>query len=192
MGCCAPIPASPAARFGTASSTSPLYPKPLAGQDYLTGSLTAPAITIRFPAPFELTLGGPVTLATGTTTFTNLPDIPLTDLKVTLAGGSAAAFAATCNPAVGTATSALTTQNGDRSVGVSAPFTVANCPSGSNGSGGSAGAGPGSGGGTPSGGAKAKAGQPTLNAAGSRASATDDRGCASPPPPGAAPPSSPF
>ncbi|MDQ2894844.1 MAG: hypothetical protein M3Y09_04265 [Actinomycetota bacterium] len=152
--------------IGTASSTSPLYPTPLAGQDYLTGSLTAPAITIRFPAPFALTLGGPVTLATGTTTFTNLPDIPLTDLKVTLAGGSAAAFAATCNPAVGTATSALTTQNGDRSAGVSAPFTVANCPPGSNGSGGPGpgSGGPGSGGGTPGGGAKAKAGQPTLSA----------------------------
>lgn len=153
--------------IGTASSTSPLYPRPLTGKDYLTGSLTAPAISIRFPAPFALTLGGPVTLATGTTMFTNLPDIPLTNLRVTLTGGSAAAFAATCNPAVGTATSVLTTQNGDRSTGLSAPFTVANCPPGSDGSGGSGGSrGPGQGGngGSTHRGGKAKAGRPTLSA----------------------------
>lgn len=127
--------------IGSASSTSPLYPKALAGSDYLTGSLTAPAITIRFPPPFALTIRGAVTLATGTTAFTNLPDIPLTDLKVTLSGGPAAAFAATCNPAGGTATSSLVTQNGDRSVTSAAPFTVANCttPAGGSGSGGGGG-----------------------------------------------------
>ena len=37
--------------IGSASSTSPLYPQPLIGEDYLTGSLSAPAITIRFPLP---------------------------------------------------------------------------------------------------------------------------------------------
>ena len=145
--------------IGTASTTSPLYPKPLTGIDYLTGSLVSPAITIRFPAPFALTLNGAVTLASGTTTFTNLPDIPLTDLKVTLAGGPAAAFAATCNPSDGTATSELTTQNGDRSVTAAAPFIVANCtpPSGGGGSG------SGNGGGTHSGGGTNRAGRPTLS-----------------------------
>ena len=145
--------------IGSASSTSPLYPRTLTGSDYLTGSLTAPAITIRFPPPFALTIQGAVALATGTTAFTNLPDIPLTDLKVTLAGGPTAAFAATCNPASGTATSALLTQNGDRSVTSAAPFTVANCttPAGGSGGGGGGGngAGTGSGGGAP--------GRPTLS-----------------------------
>ena len=65
---------------GSASSTSPLYPTPLIGKTYLTGSLTAPAITISFPPPFALTLNGSVDLATNTTTFSGLPDIPLTDL----------------------------------------------------------------------------------------------------------------
>lgn len=102
-----------------------------------------------------------MTLATGTTTFTNLPDIPLTDLRVTLTGGSAAAFAATCNPAVGTATSVLITQNGDRSAGLSATFTVANCPPGSGESGGS---GQGGNGGSTHRAGKAKAGRPTLTA----------------------------
>ena len=95
--------------IGTRNPTSPLYPKPLTGQDYLTGSLTRAGDHDPLPRPVPAHPGWPVTLATGTTTFTNLPDIPLTDLKVTLAGGPAAAFAATCNPAGGTATSALTT-----------------------------------------------------------------------------------
>ena len=66
---------------GSASSTSPLYPTPLIGKAYLTGSLAAPAITISFPPPFALTLNGAVDLATNTTTFSGLPDIPLTDLN---------------------------------------------------------------------------------------------------------------
>ena len=123
--------------------------------------MSAPAITIRFPAPFPLTLTGAVTLATGTTAFTNLPDIPLTALTVTLAGGPAAAFAATCNPASGTAASTLTTQNGDRGATVSAPFTVANCPPGSGGDGTGGGSGSGHGGSTHSGGGRG-AGRPTV------------------------------
>ena len=157
--------------IGTATSVSPLYPKPLTGQDFLTGTLAAPAITIRFPAPFPLTLTGAVTLASGTTTFSNLPDLPLTDLKVTLAGGPAAAFAATCNPTSGTAAAALTTQNGDLGMTTSAPFTVANCPPGSSptGSGptGSGGTGNGSGNGNPGSthnGGGNRAGRPTVGA----------------------------
>jgi hypothetical protein len=113
--------------IGTASSTSPLYPTPLIGKDYLTGSLTAPAITIAFPAPFALTLNGTDDLNTSTTTFSNVPDIPLTDLNVTLAGGPNAVFRATCSPPSGTATSTLTPQSGNRTV-VSSRFTVSGCP----------------------------------------------------------------
>ncbi len=119
-GTCKPI--------GTASSTSPLYPTPLVGKDYLTGSLAAPAITIAFPAPFALTLRGAVDLATGTTTFTGVPDIPLTDLQVALSGGPNAVFLTTCATRSGTATSMLTSQNGDRTAVVSSPFTVSGCP----------------------------------------------------------------
>ncbi|HET9103122.1 MAG TPA: hypothetical protein VFN55_07170 [Solirubrobacteraceae bacterium] len=152
--------------IGTATTVSPFYPKPLTGQDYLTGTLSSPAITIRFPAPFPLALTGAVTLASGTTAFTNLPDIPLTDLKVTLSGGPAAAFAATCNPAGGTATSTLTTQNGDHTVTASAPFTVSNCPPGSGGgsTGGGTGGGAGGGKGTGSHPHRSKPGRPTVGA----------------------------
>jgi hypothetical protein len=121
--------------IGTATATSPLYPVPLTGTDYLTGTLSALKIVIVFPPPFALTLAGAVDVPHNTTTFTGLPDIPLSDLKVTLAGGENAAFAAFCSPASGTASSTLIAQSGARAT-VSAPFTVAGC-SGSQGTTGS-------------------------------------------------------
>jgi hypothetical protein len=124
--------------IGTATATSPLYPAPLTGSDYLTGTLSALKIVIVFPPPFALTLAGAVDVAHNTTTFTGLPDIPLSDLKVTLAGGQNAVFAAFCSPASGTASSTLIAQSGARAV-VSAPFTVAGC----SGSQGTTGSGPG-------------------------------------------------
>jgi hypothetical protein len=125
--------------IGTATATSPLYPVPLTGSDYLTGTLSALKIVIVFPPPFALTLAGAVDVAHNTTTFTGLPDIPLSDLNVTLAGGNNAAFAAFCSPASGTASSTLIAQSGARAT-VSAPFTVAGC----SGSQGTTGSGPGS------------------------------------------------
>ncbi|MGA2011468.1 MAG: hypothetical protein ABSH51_13205 [Solirubrobacteraceae bacterium] len=112
---------------GSASATSPLYPRPLAGAAYLTGSLTAPSITIVFPPPFALTLNGTVDLATNATTFTNVPDIPLTDLNVTLSGGPDAVYESACSPSSGTATATLTSQNGDLTASPSSAFAIANC-----------------------------------------------------------------
>ena len=117
--------------IGSASAGSPLYPKGLTGTAYLTGTFTSPAITIAFPPPFALTLNGAVDLATNTTTFTQLPDIPLTDLRVTLAGGPDAVFATTCNGSNATASARLTDQNADRTVTASAPFSIANYNAGS-------------------------------------------------------------
>ena len=77
---------------GWASASSPLYPHALPGKAYLTGSLLSPSITIVFPAPFALTLSGQVSLAANSTTFTGVPDIPLTALQVTFAGGPDAVF----------------------------------------------------------------------------------------------------
>ncbi len=114
--------------IGTASSTSPLYPTALTGNAYLTGSLTAPQIALVFPPPFPITLSGAVNIASGTTTFTGVPDLPLTDLQVVLAGGPNSVFTPSCNPASGTASASLTSQNGDLNVTAPAPFTVSNCP----------------------------------------------------------------
>jgi hypothetical protein len=130
-GTCKPV--------GSATATSPLYPKALSGEAYLTGTpgaLAAPSITLVFPPPFGLTLSGAVNLSTNSTTFTGVPDIPLSDLRVVLNGGSSGVFASSCTTPSGTATSTLVSQNGDKTVTVPAAFTVSNCtpPAGGGGS----------------------------------------------------------
>ncbi|HTU98237.1 MAG TPA: hypothetical protein VMF14_20475 [Solirubrobacteraceae bacterium] len=113
---------------GSVTAASPLYPKPLTGQAYLTGSLTSLTLTLVFPAPFPLTLVGSVNLVSNVTTFTGLPDIPLTSLKVTLDGGPKGLFGTLCHAPSGTATATLTDQNGDKTVTAPADFTIAGCP----------------------------------------------------------------
>ncbi len=127
-GLICPRPASGTCRpIGSAVAISPLYPAPLTGTVYLTGQLFAPAVTITFPSPFPITLNGTLNLGTNTTTFPGIPDIPLSNLRVTLDGGPAAGFLATCAAPTGTATATLTTQDGDRSAALPATFTVADC-----------------------------------------------------------------
>jgi hypothetical protein len=119
-GACTPV--------GSATAASPLYPKPLTGNAYLTGSLAAGlTLTLIFPSPFPLTLTGKIDLSGNSTTFTGLPDIPLTDLNVTLTGGAHGLFKSNCATPSGTATAALTDQNGDKTATAPATVTVANC-----------------------------------------------------------------
>jgi uncharacterized Zn-binding protein involved in type VI secretion len=103
------------------------------GQAYLTGSVTSLTLTLVFPAPFPLTLVGSVNLVSNVTTFTGLPDIPLTSLQVTLDGGPTGLFATLCHAPSGTASATLTDQNGDRTVTAPAKFTIAGCPAASGG-----------------------------------------------------------
>jgi hypothetical protein len=117
---------------GSASTTSPLYPTPLIGKVYLTAKTASnglpgsPAITIVFPPPFSLTIIGAVNLG-GTTTFHNVPDIPQTDLRVTLFGGKKAVFDTVCSPSSGTASARLTSQDGNRSTLAPSKFAIAGC-----------------------------------------------------------------
>jgi hypothetical protein len=113
--------------IGSTKAVSPLYPTPLTGQAYLTGSLTAPTLTLVFPPPFSLTLTGAVDLGSNSTRFSGIPDFPLTDLQVSLNGGPDAVFQTSCTNSSGTATATLTSQNGDQTKSVSAPFTVSGC-----------------------------------------------------------------
>jgi hypothetical protein len=122
-GTCTPV--------GSVTAASPLYPKALTGQAYLTGSLTSLTLTLVFPAPFPLTLVGSVNLVSNVTTFTGLPDIPLTSLRVALNGGPSALFGTLCKAPSGTATATLTDQNGDKTVKAPADFTIAGCPAAS-------------------------------------------------------------
>ena len=137
---------------GSASATSPLYPKPLSGAAYLTGSASGLSLTLVFPSPFPLTLTGSVNLVTNSATFTGLPDIPLTALGVSLAAGANGLFLSTCQAPSGTAVATLTDQNGDRTVHAPAPFSVSGCPGVTGASGGGGAAGGSGAGGSPSGG----------------------------------------
>jgi hypothetical protein len=118
-GTCTPV--------GSVTAASPLYPKALTGQAYLTGSVTSLTLTLVFPPPFPLTLVGSVNLVSNVTTFTGLPDIPLTSLQVTLAGGPNGLFGTLCHDPSGTASATLTDQNGDKTVKAPANFTIAGC-----------------------------------------------------------------
>jgi hypothetical protein len=120
-GTCTPV--------GSVTATSPLYPTPLTGRAYLTGTITGLTLTLVFPAPFPLTLVGAVNLVKNTTSFSGLPDIPLTSLTVSLSAGQRGLFGTSCKPPSTTATATLTDQNGDKTVVVPARFTVSGCPS---------------------------------------------------------------
>ncbi len=119
---------------GSVTAVSPLYPHALTGQAYLTGTITGLTLTLVFPAPFPLTLVGSVNLVTNVTTFTGLPDIPLTSLQVTLDGGPQGLFLSLCQNPAGTASATLVSQNGDKTATVPGQFTVAGCPSAGGGS----------------------------------------------------------
>jgi hypothetical protein len=148
--------------IGSVTASSPLYPTPLTGQAYLTGqakNISGLTLTLVFPPPFPLTLVGKVDLVNVSTTFTGLPDIPLTNLTVTLNGGPNGVFAALCSPSSGTSTATLTDQNGDKTVTDPAAFTVSGCPGSPSGNGGG-----GNGGGGKNGGGNS-AGKPKLTGA---------------------------
>jgi hypothetical protein len=146
-------------QVGAASATSPLYPATLTGKAYLTGSSSGLSLTLVFPSPFPLTLTGTVNLLKNAATFAGLPDIPLTNLTVTLNGGSQGLFLSTCAAPSGTATATMTDQNGDKSATVPSTFVVSGCP-------GVAGAGGGSGSGNGDSGSNPGSGQNASSAGG--------------------------
>lgn len=121
-GTCTPV--------GTATAVSPLYPDPLTANAYLTGTILKPTLTLVFPSPFPLTLVGTVALSSRTTTFSGLPDIPLTSLSLVLTGGSSALFDTSCSPPSGTASGKLIDQSGDKTETTSASYRVSGCPAG--------------------------------------------------------------
>jgi hypothetical protein len=125
--CSAGVTSGTCTTVGSVTADSPDYPTALTGQAYLTGSLSGLSLTLVFPAPFPLTLVGSVNLKTNTTTFTGLPDIPLTSLAVSLNGGSSGLFDTNCATPTNTSTATLTDQNGDKTVMPSSRFTISGC-----------------------------------------------------------------
>ena len=94
--------AGTACTIGTATATSPLLPSVAlaSGTVTLGGSTSAPTIAVSFPAPFAMTLTGAVNLSSNSVTFGNVPDLPLTNLTLTVTGpGGQKAFTITsCAP----------------------------------------------------------------------------------------------
>jgi hypothetical protein len=88
-------------QIGTATATSPLVPSPALANGTVTlgGSATTPTLTIAFPAPFAVTIGGTVSLSTNSVTFSNVPDLPLTNLTLNITGPNGqSAFTTNCAP----------------------------------------------------------------------------------------------
>lgn len=79
------------ATVGSATATTPLSATPLTGRVVLVSASNGNlGVDVVFPAPFAITLTGTSSL-TGqgfATTFTNMPDVPLSKVVVTLDGGS--------------------------------------------------------------------------------------------------------
>ena len=115
------------ATVGTATATSPLIPIPLSGKVTLTGSALAPNLTVTFPAPFSLVLEGAVNLNTNSVTFSDVPDVPLTSLGVTLTGGANGVYETACSPSSGTLAGSFTGQNGAAATS-NVALAVTGCP----------------------------------------------------------------
>ena len=92
----------PGCAVGSATATSPLLPSPALANGTVTlgGTLTAPTLSIAFPAPFGITLTGSVNLANTSVTFGSVPDVPLTNLALTITGPNGGkAFTTDCKAA---------------------------------------------------------------------------------------------
>ncbi len=122
--------ANTATPVGTVTALSPLLPSsiPLTGSVYLTVSSSGSlGLILYFTSPLPIAIQGAVGLA-GSVAFSGAPDLPLSDLKVTLNGGPNAVFNAPCAASSGTLSASVTGQN-DASAGVATPLTIANCSS---------------------------------------------------------------
>jgi hypothetical protein len=117
-------------QVGTAVAVSPLIPVAIPGTVTLTGSitdLTNIRLQVNFPA-LGVSFSGLINLSANSVTFSNVPDIPLSSLKVDLTGGANSLFMSNCAQPTGTLVGAFTSQNGDKTGTSSPSVTVAGCP----------------------------------------------------------------
>lgn len=112
---------------GSATAVTPLVPTPLVGTVTLTGTISAPVLTITFPPPFALSFSGAINVVNNSVTFAGVPDVPLNSLKLDLTGGSAALFYTTCAQPTGAIDATFGGQNG-ATAATTAELTVNGCP----------------------------------------------------------------
>lgn len=116
-------------KLGAVGLATPLVTAPLVGGLYLTGSASAPELTVAFPSPFAFSFSGALNTATDTVSFTGVPDVPTSALVLDVTAGASGLFTSTCKSTSGTLTSAFTDQNGDTPPETpSATVALAGCP----------------------------------------------------------------
>lgn len=113
--------------IGSATAATPLVTSPLVGTVTLTGTISAPALTISFPPPFSLQFSGAINLAANSVTFLTVPDVPLSTLTLTLQGNATSLFYTTCSQPNGTLQADFGGQNGATST-VTTPLAITGCP----------------------------------------------------------------
>jgi hypothetical protein len=113
--------------IGSATAATPLVTAPLVGTVTLTGTISAPALTITFPPPFSLQFSGAINIVANSVTFSTIPDVPLSSLTLTLQGNATSLFYTTCSQPNGTLQAAFGGQNGATST-VSTPLVITGCP----------------------------------------------------------------
>jgi hypothetical protein len=114
--------------IGTATGTSPLMPDSYlsAGTVTLGGFGSAPTVTVSFPEPVALSITGTVNVATGVVTFPNLPDLPLSTLRVAITGAPGGkVLHTTCVP--DDVVARFTPQNGGAVVTSARPIVYHGC-----------------------------------------------------------------
>jgi hypothetical protein len=112
--------------LGTVVSASPLLPIPLKGKIYLVGTLQKPFLLFKFPPPAVLRLTGQVNLTTNTVTIPVVPDVPLTQLKVTFPGGPNGLLQVACPSKPVTMSGKFTAQTG-KTAAAKHRLTVTGC-----------------------------------------------------------------
>jgi hypothetical protein len=114
---------------GSVTARTPLLSAPLAGRIVVVKTASGvPGLTIILTSPITVELPGVIAFNAHDvlTTFASLPDIPLTDLTVSLTGGKNAAFQTSCETNTGSIGGSFTGQNGVR-VTSAVPVKVSGC-----------------------------------------------------------------
>jgi hypothetical protein len=116
--------------IGTVSATTPLLSAPLTGTAYLTGSVAGGfGLGLLFPAPFNIALSGTVNSTNGVTqvNFPSVPDLPLTNLQLSLTGSNSSAFLTSCGAGAQTLTALLTGAGGAATVTRTTALNITGC-----------------------------------------------------------------
>jgi hypothetical protein len=121
------------ATVGNATVSTPLSAQPLSGRVVLvsSGGSSTPGVALVFPAPFGIVISGTNSVSSQgfTTTFTHMPDVPMSSVSVALAGGSDSLLKNGYSLCVGkpTLSAGFTAQSGTTS-SASGPVAVTGCP----------------------------------------------------------------